>query len=124
MNNKSIFKWFSMLLLMMIVGMSGATAQSLVIDGFSIKAGETKDVAIQLAAGQNPIYGVQTDIVLSEGLLLEAKTSAVEGMSFVSNTVSSGAVRVSLLSIAGNTIPEGDVINLTVKASEAPAAGV
>lgn len=118
MKNKSFFKWFSILFLMMIAGMTGASAQSLVIDGFSIKAGETKNMAIQLAANQSPVYGVQTDIVFSEGLSLEANASAVEGFNLMSNTVSTGAVRVSLFSTAGSIIPEGSVITLTVKASD------
>ena len=122
MNNKTIYKWFSMLLLMMVAGISGATAQSLVLADFSIKAGETKDVAISLAT-ENSIYGIQTDIVLSEGLSLEAAASAAEGLTFAQNTVSGGAQRVAQLSLEGATIPAGDVITLSVKAAEGFTAG-
>ena len=118
--NKSIFKWFSMLLLMMVAGMTGATAQSLTLDGFSIKAGETKAVAIKLAA-ENSIYGIQTDIVC-EGLSLEGVAAVDNGLNFASNDVS-GAKRVSLLSTAGDAIPAGDVITLTVKADDTFSGG-
>jgi len=122
MNNKTIFKWFSMLLLMMVASISGASAQSLTVEDFSIKAGETKDVAIKLGTaiqtGDYTIYGIQTDIVLSEGLSLEGLTAMDDSLNFTSNTVSSGAKRISLLSMRGNTIPAGDVVTLKVKASE------
>ena len=91
-----------MLLLMMVAGMTGATAQSLTLDGFSIKAGETKAVAIKLAA-EKSIYGIQTDIVC-EGLSLEGVAAVDDGLNFASNDVS-GAKRVSLLSTAGDAIP-------------------
>ena len=118
MNNKTIFKWFSMLLLMMVAGISGAAAQSLALDDFSIKAGETKDVTIKLVA-ESAIYGVQTDINL-DGLTLEAVAAVNENLSFASNTVEGGAKRVSLLSMSEGTreIPAGDIITLTVKAAD------
>ena len=119
--NKSIFKWFSMLLLMMVAGMTGATAQSLIIDDFSIKSGETKDVPINLTVGENTVYGIQTDIVLSEGLTLEevvAGEIAGENLSIASNVVGSGATRISQLSYTGETITAGNVITLKVTAAE------
>ncbi len=118
MNNKTIFKWFSMLLLMMVAGISGAAAQSLALDDFSIKAGETKDVTIKLVT-ESAIYGVQTDISL-DGLTLEAVAAVDENLSFASNTVTSGAKRVSLMSMSEGTrvIPAGDIITLTVKAAD------
>ena len=70
----TISKWFSMLLLMLVAGVGSAFAQSLAIDDFSIKAGETKEVAINLVA-TDPIYGIQTDIVLSEGHLEDRNIS-------------------------------------------------
>ena len=118
MNNKTLFKWFSMLLLMMVAGISDAAAQSLGLADFSIKAGETKDVAITLAS-ESDVYGIQTDIVLSEGLSLEGAPTAVEeGVTFDSNTITStGATRVALLSIEGKKLATGDVIKLKEQAA-------
>ena len=114
MNNKKLFKWFSMLLLMMVVGISDAAAQSLGLADFGIKAGETKEVAITLTS-DNPIYGIQTDIVLSEGLSLDG-LQAISGLELNANDVN-GAMRVSLLSLEGASIAAGDVITLKVKAA-------
>ena len=114
MNNKTLFKWFSMLLLMMVVGISDAAAQSLGLADFGIKAGETKEVAITLTS-DNPIYGIQTDIVLSEGLSLDG-LQAISGLELNANDVN-GAMRVSLLSLEGASIAAGDVITLKVKAA-------
>ena len=94
-----------MLLLMMVASISGATAQSLSLADFDIKAGGTDEVAIQLVA-ENPIYGIQTDIVLSEGLSLDEVTAANQGLSITSNKVNN-ATRVSLLSMRGAEIPAG-----------------
>ena len=117
MNNKTLFKWFSMLLLMMVAGISDAAAQSLGLADFSIQAGETKTVAITLTSDA-PIYGIQTDIVLSEGLSLEGLSKVADEPSLSSNVLGSGATRVSLLSLAGNALAAGEVINLSVKADE------
>jgi len=117
MNNKTLFKWFSMLLLMMVAGISDAAAQSLGLADFSIQAGETKTVAITLTSDA-PIYGIQTDIVLSEGLSLEGLSKVADEPSLSSNVLGSGATRVSLLSLAGNALATGEVINLSVKADE------
>ncbi len=117
MNNKKLFKWFSMLLLMMVAGISDAAAQSLGLADFSIQAGETKTVAITLTSDA-PIYGIQTDIVLSEGLSLEGLSKVADEPSLSSNVLGSGATRVSLLSLAGNALATGEVINLSVKADE------
>ena len=122
MNTKTVFKWFSLLLLMMVAGISGATAQSIAIDDFAIGAGATKDVAITLAA-ESPVYGIQTDIVLSEGLSVQSEASAVDGLNCASNVVSTGAKRVSLLSLGGEAIPAGEVITLTVKAADSFTGG-
>ena len=122
MNNKTIYKWFSMLLLMMVAGISSATAQSLAIDDFSIKAGETKDVAVSLVA-ENTIYGIQTDVTLSEGLTLAATAAVDTEMSFSQNEIESGVTRVSMLSLTGKAIAAGEVIKLTVTAANDFTAG-
>ena len=114
MNNKTLFKWFSMLLLMMVAGISDAAAQSLGLADFSIKAGETKDVAITLTS-ESDVYGIQTDILLSEGLSLDG-LETIQGLTLSNNEVN-GAIRVSLLSLEGASIAAGDVITLKVKAA-------
>ena len=114
MNNKKLFKWFSMLLLMMVAGISDAAAQSLGLADFSIKAGETKEVAITLTS-ESDVYGIQTDIVLSEGLSLDG-FQTISGLELNANDVN-GAMRVSLLSLQGASIAAGDVITLKVKAA-------
>ena len=119
MNNKKLFKWFSMLLLMMVAGISDAAAQSLGLADFGIKAGETKEVAITLTS-ESDVYGIQTDIVLSEGLSLEGKPSAVnENLEIASNVLENGITRVSLFGVKdeARTIAAGEVIKLTVKAA-------
>jgi hypothetical protein len=123
MKNKTIYKWFSMLLLMMVAGISSATAQSLSIAGFNINAGDTKDVAITLATGENTIYGIQTDVVLSEGLSLEAAASVDGNLTLSQNTLESGAQRIALLSLNGAAIPAGDVITLSVTAAKSFKGG-
>ena len=46
MNKNTISKWFSMFVLMMVAGITGATAQSLTVADFSIEQGQSKEVAI------------------------------------------------------------------------------
>ena len=120
MNNKSIPKWFSMLLLMLVAGVTGAWSESLTILDFSIAAGGEKEVAISLEANNASVYGIQTDITLSEGLTLVEAKSAVDGIDAFTNVVSSGATRIVQLSMnkAGAQIPVGNVINLKVKAAD------
>lgn len=115
MNNKTLFKWFSMLLLMVVAGISDAAAQSLGLADFSIKAGATKDVAITLTS-ESDVYGIQTDILLSEGLSLDG-LETIQGLTLSNNEVN-GAIRVSLLSLEGASIAAGDVITLKVKAAD------
>ena len=123
MNKNTISKWFSMFVLMMVAGITGATAQSLTVADFSIEQGATKEVAINLTpATEQTIYGIQTDIVLSEGLSL-VDASANETLTLAKNTLTSGATRVALYSQAGASIPAGDVITIKVKAAENFAAG-
>ena len=123
MNKNTISKWFSMFVLMMVAGITGATAQSLTVADFSIEQGATKEVAINLTpATEQTIYGIQTDIVLSEGLSL-VDASANETLTLAKNTLTGGATRVALYSQAGASIPAGDVITIKVKAAENFAAG-
>ena len=126
-NNKAISKWFSMLLLMLVAGITGATAQSLSIGAVSIKAGETADVTVSLADG--PIYGIQTDIVLPTGLTVvdNSIVSLQEGVSADGNTLTSGNYRVAVLSMpeSGSATPiaDGEVLKLTVQAAADFAGG-
>ena len=124
MNKNTISKWFSMFLLMMVAGITGATAQSLTVADFSIEQGQSKEVAINVAAAaEQTIYGIQTDITLSEGLTLESVVAADANLQFDKNTLTGGATRVALLSLAGSSIPEGAAIKLTVKASDTFTGG-
>lgn len=66
MNNKTITKWFSALLLM-VFGVSSAFAQHITVDNIEINADETKTIAIRLATSDASVLGFQTDIVLPEG---------------------------------------------------------
>ena len=109
---KKIYSLIAFLMLMV----SSAMGQSLSIADFSIKAGETKDVAISLVADA-AIYGIQTDVVLSDGLTLEAAAATDEAMTFAKNDVE-GATRMAQLSLAGDAIAAGEVITLTVKAAD------
>ena len=100
--------------------MTGAWSESLTILDFSIAAGGEKEVAISLEANNASVYGIQTDITLSEGLTLVEAKSAVDGIDAFTNVVSSGATRIVQLSMnkAGAQIPVGNVINLKVKAAD------
>ncbi|UKK54062.1 hypothetical protein [Prevotella sp. E2-28] len=116
MNKNTISKWFSMFVLMMVAGITGATAQSLTVADPTLIPGKSKVVAIQVAAAaEQTIYGVQTDITLSEGITLEGIAAANTDVEFYKNTLEGGATRVALLSLAGKPIADGDVINLTLK---------
>ena len=124
MNKNTISKWFSMFLLMMVAGITGATAQSLTVADFSLEQGQMTEVNIKLAApADQTIYGVQTDITLSEGLILEEVAAVNAELQFDKNIVAGGATRVALLSLAGASIPAGDVIKLHVKAADTFAGG-
>ena len=124
MNKNTISKWFSMFLLMMVAGITGATAQSLTVADFSLEQGQMTEVNIKLAApAVQTIYGVQTDITLSEGLILEEVAAVNAELQFDKNIVAGGATRVALLSLAGASIPAGDVIKLHVKAADTFAGG-
>ena len=124
MNKNTISKWFSMFLLMMVAGITGATAQSLTVADFTLEQGQMTEVNIKLAApADQTIYGVQTDITLSEGLILEEVAAVNAELQFDKNIVAGGATRVALLSLAGASIPAGDVIKLHVKAADNFAGG-
>ena len=124
MNKNTISKWFSMFLLMMVAGITGATAQSLTVADFTLEQGQMTEVNIKLAApADQTIYGVQTDITLSEGLILEEVAAVNAELQFDKNIVAGGATRVALLSLAGSSIPAGDVIKLHVKAADTFAGG-
>ena len=111
-----MIKWFSMLLLLM-VGTISASAQTIALEDFSIKAGETKDVAITVSEA---VYGIQTDVTLSEGLSLVSAASAQEGLSFSQNEANG---RMALLSLSGAQITAGDAITMQVKAADSFTAG-
>jgi len=118
MNNNTISKWFSMFVLMMVAGITGATAQSLTVADFSIEKGATKEIAISVAAAEGQtIYGIQTDITLSEGLTLTNAVAVDNNITLTKNVLTSGPTRVSLLSQTGGTITAGEAIKLTVTAA-------
>ena len=123
MNKSTISKWFSMFALMM-AGTTGATAQSLTVADATLVPGKTKVVSISLDAAEGQtIYGIQTDITLSEGLTIDAVTAANTSLHFDKNTLTNGATRVALLSLGGEAIPAGEVIKLTVKAATSFESG-
>ena len=123
MNKNTISKWFSMFALMM-AGTTGATAQSLTVADATLVPGKTKVVSISLDAAEGQtIYGIQTDITLSEGLTIDAVTAANTSLHFDKNTLTNGATRVALLSLGGEAIPAGEVIKLTVKAATSFESG-
>ena len=115
MNKNTISKWFSMFVLMM-AGITGATAQSLTVADATLVPGKTKVVSISLDAAEGQtIYGIQTDITLSKGLKINAATAANTALHFNQNKLESGATRVAMYSEANAAIPAGDVVTLTVK---------
>ena len=123
MNKNTISKWFSMFVLMM-AGITGATAQSLTVADATLVPGKIKVVSISLDAAEGQtIYGIQTDITLSEGLTIDAVTAANTSLHFDKNTLTNGATRVALLSLGGEAIPAGEVIKLTVKAATSFESG-
>ncbi|UKK67008.1 chitobiase/beta-hexosaminidase C-terminal domain-containing protein [Prevotella communis] len=116
MNKNTISKWFSMFVLMM-AGITGATAQSLTVADATLVPGKTKVVSISLDAAEGQtIYGIQTDITLSKGLKINAATAANTTLHFNQNKLESGATRVALLSLGGEAIPAGEAIKLTIEA--------
>lgn len=116
MNKNTISKWFSMFVLMM-AGITGATAQSLTVADATLVPGKTKVVSISLDAAEGQtIYGIQTDITLSKGLKINATTAANTALHFNQNKLESGATRVALLSLGGEAIPAGEAIKLTIEA--------
>ncbi len=124
MNKKTISKWFSMLVVMLLAGIGSAAAQSLSIADFDIKAGETKAITIDLVEGAQPVYGVQTDLQLSEGLTLVGEPTVVEGIGVgdLSTNVVNGNKRMILLSLSnGNAAISASakgIIKLNVKAAD------
>ena len=98
MNKNMISRWFSMYVLMMMFGIMGATAQSLSIADFAIRAGESKTITMNLAQGGQTVYGVQTDLTLPEGLTIEGEPAIVEGAitngTLSKNLLTSGALRL------------------------------
>ncbi len=117
-----------MLVIMMVAGLSTAFAQSLSIADFTIGAGDSKTVTINLSQGEQAIYGVQTDITLSEGLSLDG-VATVEGVAsdakIESQTLASGATRVMVYSEqrAAFSATATEVISLTVTAAKSFEAG-
>jgi hypothetical protein len=79
MNNKTIAKWFSALLLLMVVGVNSAFAQKITVDPLSMAGGDTKDLTIKLASESKQVYGFQVDVVLPEGFTVDDDPEIVEG---------------------------------------------
>ena len=129
MNKNMISRWFSMYVLMMMFGIMGATAQSLSIADFAIRAGESKTITMNLAQGGQTVYGVQTDLTLPEGLTIEGEPAIVEGAitngTLSKNLLTSGALRLILMSYQGDAfVAEATgIITMTVKAADTFAGG-
>ena len=129
MNKNMISRWFSMYVLMMMFGIMGATAQSLSIADFSIRAGESKTITMNLAQGGQTVYGVQTDLTLPEGLTIDGEPAIVEGAiangTLSKNQLVSGALRLILMSYQGDTFAAEatGIITMTVKAADTFAGG-
>ena len=121
MRTTTFSKWLSLLLTMVVAGAANAFAQKLTIADFSIEAGATQEVVVSLEADA-PVYGIQTDLVLSDGLTLADATAVDETITFAKNEVQ-GATRMAQLSLAGQTIAAGEVIKLSVTADEAFEGG-
>ena len=129
MNKNMISRWFSMYVLMMMFGIMGATAQSLSIADFAIRAGESKTITMNLAQGGQTVYGVQTDLTLPEGLTIEGEPAIVEGAitngTLSKNQLTSGALRLILMSYQGDAFAAEatGIITMTVKAADTFAGG-
>jgi len=123
MKHKGIFKRLSLLTLLLIAGFTSAMAQSLYMEGFKINAGETKTVTVALAQNGYDIYGLQTDIVLSNGLYLDGDPVAVEGVmntpSVSCKQMDNKTTRVVMLSMNGETFSgQKNVIQFNVGCTE------
>ena len=123
MKHKGIFKRLSLLTLLLIAGFTSAMAQSLYMEGFKINAGETKTVTIDLASNGYDVYGLQTDIVLSNGLYLDGDPVAVEGVmsnpSISSKWMDNKTIRVVMFSMNGEIFSgQKNVIQLNVGCTE------
>lgn len=128
MNKNTITRWFSMFVMIMVAGLSTAFAQSLSVADFTIAAGNSKTVTINLAQGESSIFGVQTDVTLSEGLTLEgiaAVAGVVNGAKLESQPLASGATRIMVYSEqrVAFSATASEVISLTVKAADTFEAG-
>ena len=115
--NKTISKWFSLLLLM-LVGTVSASAQ-LTADNTEIDRGATKQITLTYS-GTEAIYGYQTDIQLPEGLSWAADPAeADEVFTASSSAQGTNGKRVVAYSAAGNTVaPQTEVLTFSVKASD------
>ena len=126
MKHKGIFKRLSLLTLLLIAGFTSAMAQSLYMEGFKINAGDTKTVTVALATDGYDIYGLQTDIVLSNGLYLDGDPVAVEGAmadpnpSISCKWMDNKTIRVVMLSLNAKVFMPGktNVIQLNVGCTE------
>ena len=104
MNNKTITKWFSALLLM-VFGVSSAFAQSITVDPVEINADETKTIAIRLSTNDASVLGFQTDIVVPEGFVMGdivAKEGVLDGedaeLSITTNVIAENTIRLIVFS--------------------------
>ena len=76
---RTIQHWFSLFLLMVLASVGSASAQSLSIADFSIEAGQTTKVTIDLDQAGKTLLAFQADIVLPDGLTVKGKPKAVTG---------------------------------------------
>ena len=124
MNKKTFKQWFALMVLL-LMGTTASQAQSLTIDNFTIKQGETKAVTMKMDKGDlAAARSIQVDITFSEGLSLAEKPTivqgAMEGASISTNVVASGATRLACLSFDGNSFVADatEVITLKVTAAD------
>lgn len=131
MNRKTLRQWFALVVLLLMGTATATVAQSLTIDDFQIKAGETKTVAVKLDKGTlESVYSVQADFACTEGLSIATKTNGkpdmtlvegvLDGWSIATNVLNSGNSRVSVLSLEGDfyTGEPAEIINIKVTAAD------
>ena len=124
MNNKTMKKWFSMFVLFLLAGFSGAYAQKLTLADVQVKAGETAELTIKLESGASTVYGIQADIVLPKGLTMEAPKAVAGIMADGSDAVFStnkinDSYRIAAFSIGGVAFKANTAVaTFTVKAAD------
>lgn len=110
MNNKTIAKWFSMLMIMMVASISTSFAQKLAIEDFDLAPGKSTEATIKLVNGGKTVYGLQADIELPKGISLEADPAVVDSIladstnASITSTVNGQTVSIAVYSLTGKAI--------------------